>query len=229
MHQTKPTRAVIFANGTLGDPQAALKNIHPGDLIIAADGGGKHCQALGITPDLLVGDMDSLDADTIDRFASAGTEVIRYPARKDYTDLELALIHAQERGIQEISILAALGQRWDQTLANLLLPAEKNFASSLHIRLVDGSQEIQLVESGKLITLHGVPGDTVSFIPLGGDACGITTEGLEYPLLSENLVFGSTRGISNVLIESMASVRVSEGLLLCVIIHTSQIDEGLKG
>ena len=73
-----------------------------------------------------------------------------------------------------------LGARWDQTLANLLLPASEVF-SGVHIRLLDGLQEVFLLRAGESAEVTGSPGDTVSLIPLGGDAQGVTTDGLEYP------------------------------------------------
>jgi thiamine pyrophosphokinase len=213
-------RAVIFANGELSQPESVLRLLRPDDLLIAADGGGKHCEALGLQPHLLVGDMDSLDPAIATRFEAAGSQVLRYPIHKDYTDLELALLQALERGADDIIVLAALGRRWDQTLANLLLPAGQAFESA-SIRLVDGSQEIQLLRPGKWFALHGQPGDTLSLVPLLGAACGISTQGLEYPLNDENLEFGSTRGVSNVLLESSARIYLRQGLLLCVLIHGS--------
>ncbi len=211
-------RAVIFANGELGDPWSARQSVQPGDLVIAADGGGAHCLALGLKPDILVGDLDSLDPVIAARFELERTEILLFPARKDFTDLELALRAAQKRGAQEIVILAALGQRWDQTLANVLLPAEHAF-KDLCIRLVDGRQEIQLLRAGQELSVLGKPGDILSLIPLMGDACGITTQGLEYPLLNDSLAFGTTRGISNVLRESPATISLCSGLLIVVLIH----------
>jgi thiamine pyrophosphokinase len=211
-------RAVIFANGELDSSSDAQRELLPNSLIIAADGGGKHCLDLGIVPDLVVGDLDSLDPLIVAQFQAAGAEVIRYPERKDYTDLELALQYALERGAQEVVILAALGKRWDQTLANLLLPAAPGL-NAIIIRLVDGPQEIQLLRPMGKTLLSGQPGDTISLIPLSGDACGITTQGLEYPLENGVLHFGSTRGVSNVLLGEMATISLTKGLLMCVTIH----------
>jgi thiamine pyrophosphokinase len=208
-------RAVIFANGGLTHPYPLL----PDDLIIAADGGARYCLELGLTPHLVVGDFDSLDPVSLQLLAQAGVELVRYPERKDFTDLELALQHARQRGADEILVLAALGGRWDQTLANLLLPASESLYST-HVTLIDGAQEIHLLRLGERLELHGRPGDTVSLIPLTGDAAGVTTHGLEYALSEETLYFGSTRGISNVLVDESAWVSLQEGLLLCVVIHT---------
>ena len=212
------TRAVIFANGELNHPEAARLALQPGDLLIAADGGARLCRQLDLAPSILIGDFDSLDEGDLAYYRATGTEIIRHPPRKDFTDLELALRHAHSLGIKEALVFAALGKRWDQTLANLLLPATADLAGMI-IRLVDGSQDVMLLRGPGQLILQGQPGDTVSLIPLGGDAYGVSTDQLEYPLNGETLYFGATRGLSNVLLAEIAEVRLREGLLLCVVIH----------
>lgn len=215
--------AIIFANGTLPYPDFTLRALQreaaKGEIVvIAADGGGRHCLELGIEPHWVIGDLDSLTAGELAQLQANGARVLRYPARKSFTDLELALQHAASLKAEQILVFGALGARWDQTLANLLLPAAPGL-ENIPIRLLDGPQEIVLLRPGGIRTLSGCPGDTVSLIPLAGPAHGITTRGLEYPLQGETLYFGATRGISNVLLESQASVSLAEGLLLCVLIH----------
>ena len=211
-------RAVIFANGTLNDPHQIMAALQPGDLVIAADGGARHCHTLGLLPAVVVGDFDSISKDELAQLEGNGVQVVRYPSRKDFTDLELALQHAVSQNAEEILVFAALGARWDQTLANLLLPAAPGL-EHVCIRLLDGPQEIALLRAGETHTLRGQPGDIVSLIPLGGHAYGITTTGLEYPLADGALYFGATRGISNVMLDEQATVRLKDGLLLCTIIH----------
>ena len=215
-------RAVIFANGVLSVPVAAPL---PGDLVFAADGGARHCLALGIIPAVVVGDFDSLEPAELAVLERNGAEVVRHPARKDFTDLELAIQLAVERGMQEIQVLGALGARWDQTLANLLLPAAVAL-QGVRISLVDGPQEILLIRAGETLEIRGRPGDIVSLIPLNEDAAGISTAGLEYPLAGEPLYFGRTRGISNVLSAESGRVSLESGLLLCVVIHMGQAPGG---
>ena len=106
--------------------------------------------------------------------------------------------------------------RWDQTLANVSLAAA---FPELNIRLADGNQEITYIRAGETTNISGRPGDTLSLIPVGGEARGITTAKLEYPLDGESLPPGSTRGISNVLLAETAQISLQSGLLLCVIIH----------
>jgi thiamine pyrophosphokinase len=213
--------ALIFANGVLNMSSRVREAIEASGLIIAADGGAKHCLSLGIIPHVIIGDFDSLEEEIIESFREQGARVVRHPARKDHTDLELAVLYAIETGAEEVLVLGALGKRWDQTLANLLMPAAEAFRAIV-IRLIDGQQEINLVRSGQELALKGSPGDTVSLIPLWGDADGITTVGLEYPLDGETLVFGSTRGISNVLNGKQALVSLDRGLLVAVLIHAEE-------
>lgn len=211
-------RFVIVANGLLDPTSIARVAIQPGEVVIAADGGTRHCLAAGITPQVIIGDFDSLSDEELAFLEQTGIQTIRHPARKDYTDLELALEHALSLGADEILVLGALGNRWDQTLANLLLPSAAGFAQT-NIRLVDGLQEFMVVRAGKVVKISGDPGDTVSLIPLSGDARGITTRDLEYPLDDGTLSFGSTRGVSNVLLRETATVYLKEGILMCILIH----------
>jgi thiamine pyrophosphokinase len=212
-------RAIVFANGELKNPESVVALIQKGDYIIAADGGTHHCIRLGIKPDLVVGDFDSLDEPEIAYLQTAGAYLVRYDPRKDFTDLELALEHALKNGATEALVLGALGERWDQTLANLLLPAAKSL-SGLEIRLLDGTQEISLLRGGETCQMEGQPGDTLSLIPLTLEANGVQTQGLEYPLHQETLYLGATRGISNVFVERRASVSLEKGLMLiCILRH----------
>lgn len=205
-------RSVIFANGWLD----RLPTLFPDDLILAADGGALYCLQYGLRPAAVIGDLDSLTREHLEALKSLGADIIQYPTRKDFTDLELAILYAQEHGANPVILVGALGGRWDQTLANLLLPAA---FPDLDLRLIDGSQEIIFLRPGHRRIITGHPGDTVSLIPLAGDVAGITTAGLEYPLVAEMLRFGATRGVSNVLLLSQAEVSLESGLLACVIVH----------
>ena len=205
-------RAVIFANGNTDNSDFVFSGK---DLIIAANGGTHYCLNLGLTPDVVIGDLDSLTADDIKGLQIASVEIIRYPTKKDQTDLDLALKLAIDRGADEIVVFGAMGGRWDMSIANILLPAEQNLSHAT-IRIIDGRHEIILLRAENEITFRGEKGDILSLIPLGRDALGITTIGLEYPLKDDLLRLGSSRGISNVLVEKTATVYLKHGLLLCV-------------
>jgi thiamine pyrophosphokinase len=211
-------RTVIVANGELGHPADAKARLNSADFVIAADGGLQHCLNLGLTPDLIVGDLDSVPQATLDKVERAGAHISRYPRRKDATDLELAISESKQRDQLDITIMAAIGGRWDQSLANLHLLAHPEFAG-LDLKIVDGPQSAFRVQAGKPLTIHGRPGDTVSLLAIGGSVQGVRTEGLEYALNGEALTHGSSRGVSNVLSAESARVAVSRGTLLCLLLH----------
>jgi len=214
-------RCIIFINGELTHPQQALDLIQPDDLLIAADGGAEHLCALGLQPDIVVGDGDSLSQKTTLALEQAGVRFLKYPSRKDQTDLELALDYARQQNTREILLFAALGGRWDQTLANILLCFQPELAD-IDITILAGSQKLFPIRHN--ITLHGQPGDTVSLLAVGGDAEGVTSNGLEYPLRNDRLPFGISLGISNVLTTTMATITVCQGQVLCI--HNTQTEEG---
>jgi thiamine pyrophosphokinase len=206
-------RAIVIANGNVGNSEASRVQTCPHDCVICADGGAQHALALGLAPDVVIGDLDSLDGDLQARLEGEGCQVLVHPPRKDETDLELALHYAVDHGVDEILILGALGGRIDQTLANVLLLALPEL-EGIKTRIVAGDQEIFLIRSQALI--EGQIGDTISLLPIAGDVTGITTKGLEYPLQHGTLKFGSTLGVSNVLTTPVAQIQVERGLLLCV-------------
>ena len=230
-------RAIIFANGEFTDSQGARHLLRTDDLIIAADGGTRHALAAGVVPHVIIGDLDSLSPEARARAEAAGSRIIRFSPRKDETDLELALLHAVREGATEIVILAALGGRLDQTVANLLLLTLPEL-SGLDVRIVEGAQTASLIQSGQSgqsgsdgrdgALIEGRPGDTVSLIPLGGDVVGVTAEGLEWPLQEDTLRFGPARGVSNVLTAGQARVCVRRGMLLCVVTHVSNQKPGFS-
>ncbi len=208
-------KALIFANGELPDPDQARRLARAADLVIAADGGGRHCLKLGITPWLVIGDFNSLDDAELGRLESVGAHLSAHPPAKDETDLELALHAALETGAQEVTILGALGARWDMSLANILLLAHPAF-QALRIELVSGPQRVLLASPDRPLAIEGRPGDTISLIPVGGDAEGVSTSGLEYPLRNERLDFGLARGVSNVLLGIRAEITLAQGTLVCM-------------
>ncbi len=213
-------RAIVVANGELQDP-AKLKARLAGwttARVIAADGGLHNARKLGLVPDTLVGDLDSIDPAEVPQLEAAGVRLVRSPQQKDETDLELALLHSLELGITQVLLLGVLGGRLDMSLANLLLLAHPQFAM-LEIRIWTGNQTAWLLRPpGGAVS--GQPGDLLSLIPLAGEVSGVVTQGLEYPLRGETLHFGLPRGVSNVLTESTAQVQLQSGLLLAVHTHS---------
>ena len=211
--------ALVFANGDLNPGPLVDRALAAADetsLWVAADGGALHAEELGAPLQTVIGDMDSLSEADLARLEARGATLRRYPPAKNETDLELALLYVVERGAERVVVIGALGGRLDQTLANVLLLTRPELAGR-DIRLVAGQQVAWLLTPG-VHPIAGTPGDTLSLVPLGGDALGVATDGLEYPLRRETLAFGPARGVSNVFAASQASVRLESGLLLAI--HT---------
>ncbi|HEX7620848.1 MAG TPA: thiamine diphosphokinase [Anaerolineales bacterium] len=210
------SRVVIFVNGHLPDLEQVRRLIRPADIFLAADGGTRHALALGLVPSLVIGDLDSLNDEDRRTLEAARTEIRRYPSNKDETDLELALHYGVETGFDQILIVAALGDRLDQTLGNLALLTGSSLAG-LDVRVDDGVEQAWFVRTNA--TVEGNPGDIISLIPWGGEVTGITTDGLRWPLRDETLQPHKTRGLSNELIGETASISLKSGLLLVVHSH----------
>ena len=210
-------RAIIIANGTFRSGvavQQRIRNLH-NTHIIAVDGGANIAQQILLSIDTLIGDMDSIDPELLTQYEEEkSVQILRYPHDKDETDLELALRWAVEQDLQTIDILAAVGDRFDHTTANLHLLAQDQLRN-LNIHLLDGDQDITLRHPGEY-SVVGKTGDTISLIPLAGDVLGITTEGLQYPLQNETLHFSLARGVSNILVQDLATINFRQGVLLIV-------------
>jgi thiamine pyrophosphokinase len=207
-------RAIIFVNGSVSDYDALSRWVEAGDTMICADGGVNHCLALGYRPQVVVGDMDSIDPDTLRRLAADGVELERHPRHKDQTDLELALERALRDGADEVLILGALGGRLDLTLANVLILAQRQWP--IPVGVAEGNQVASVLHGGESITLSGPPGSTVSLIPLSDEVTGVTYGGLEYDLTNATISLGSTRAVSNEVRESPATISIRSGLALIV-------------
>ena len=217
--ETFIVRAIIFANGLMADWPEKLDIAPDEDLIIAADGGLKHCSGRGIVPHLVVGDMDSVDPNELAALEKNGVAVKRFPTRKDETDLWLAVRAARDREVDEIIILGALGGRWDMTFSNVLLLASPEL-KQIETRILDGNQELFVLQGGQAARLFGNKGDLLSLMPLTAVVRGLTLTGFEYPLDDATLELGTTRGISNVFVEDVCRIELSRGKLLVTATHS---------
>lgn len=204
---------LIFANGDLKKPEWIQRMAETAGMIIAADGGLQHVQDLGLIPNMLIGDLDSVTPEQVQWAVEQGVEIRRFPADKDETDLELALIAAAETGHRQIVIVGALGGRLDQTLSNVLL-LHLPILTNLDVRIDDGLQEVILVR--EKLDLEGKPGDLVSLLPLSPIVRGITTSGLKYPLNDESMIFFHSRGLSNRMLSDAAHIEFQSGVLICI-------------
>jgi thiamine pyrophosphokinase len=209
---TDDLTVVVFAGGDPVDGEL-LATLPSSARVVAADSGLHHAQALDIPVDVVVGDFDSVDPARLDAAVAAGATVERHPADKDFTDLELALLVALRLGATEVLVVGAGGGRLDHFLANLLLLASDEFASMRVVALI-GNERITVVRGER--ELRGAPGSLLTLLPVGGPARGVRTKGLRFPLAHEDLPAGTSRGVSNELVEPVATVDLDAGVLFAV-------------
>ncbi len=207
-------RAIIFANGNF-EKNSDFSIVQNYDVIIAANGGVRHCLTLNLTPDFIIGDLDSIKPQEKNELQAKGVRLVTYPRNKDQTDLELALRFAISQGIREIHLLGLMGNRMDQTLANFLLLAREDW-SGVRLTVSEGPDFAYLLRSGESLTILGNPGDLISLIPLSSTVEGITTNNLRWQLTHATIEFGSTLGVSNEMTQSTANVAILAGRLFVI-------------
>lgn len=186
------------------------------DFVIAADSGFLNAQHLGFAVDVVVGDLDSLPRESI----PDGVEVIRHPEEKDASDLELAFALALRRGPRRVVLVGAEGGRFDHELGAAGLICAERWAAIPEIDWVRETAICSVIRGMR--RLQGDPGALVTLLAMGGDATGVVTEGLKWRLANETLHFGSSRGISNVIIRPEFSISVAGGVVLAILAY--QID-----
>jgi thiamine pyrophosphokinase len=212
-------KACVFCNGRLSNPAKAKQIATDCDLLMAADGGAKHFADIGLTPQVIIGDMDSVDSDIWEN--NRGTEHIRYPEAKDKSDTELAVEYALGRGCKQVILLAATGGRLDHTLGNVALLA----SHPGQVALFDGKSTLVAVDKSEKCILHGNVGTRVSLVPYGDGSSRVRTNGLKYALRDEYLN-SATHGLSNELSRKETCICVSNGILLVYIENEDIYPEG---
>jgi len=223
MHDAERVDCVwVLASGPTHDIHKAIVGLPKPGKVVAADGGSSLAAELGLTPDLVVGDLDSSDPSYMAHLEEAGVEIRRFPHDTKWeTDTELAVLAALQWQPQTIILLGALGGRLDHSLANILLLTHPLLAP-IQVRVVDRAQEVFLAKPGAWNRISGKRGDMVTLLPVGGDAVGVRTQGLHWPLLGETLPQGRGRGVSNYIDEAIgveAAVWLDSGHLLVVVLH----------
>ena len=208
-------KIIIISGGRLVDPEFFHKKIAEigNCLIICCDGGARHFQNLGIKPDVIIGDMDSIDPAQLADYSARGIKIIKYSTKKDFTDTELALDYALSLKPEKIFIWCALGGRIDHTLANVFLLG-KGQEKGIETLLIDEYSKTFVLDKEKIFTND--TGKTVSLIALSPEVTGITLTGFLYPLQEGILAAGESRGISNIITADRAGIIVKSGKLLVI-------------
>lgn len=199
-------RALVFAGGEVRDYEFIKNLINSDDLLIAADSGAEHLYKIGLEPDVLIGDMDSI---TVKPY---GKEIIKLNVMKDETDTEAAVRVAAEKGADDIVIVGATGTRLDHSLANLLM-LKALAENGINAQITDERNVVRYIDSS--FEINGTDGDIVSIIPLTRLHIE-STVGLLYEVRNDFLEVGSSRGVSNVMTSATAKVMVKSGTALVI-------------
>ena len=205
-------RAAVFAAGQVCRLGRVRRLVGRPDLVICADAGLRHARALGLRPDLLVGDFDSLAPELLEAARAEDVPTLQVPVEKDQTDSQLALEEALRRGADEVILVGGSGTRLDHTLANLLLLP----LSPVPVTMTDGRSIARILRGGESLTVPREPGAFLSLVPLSPAASGVTVTGVHWPLSRATLRWGESLGISNRIVDREAHVSVDEGYLLVV-------------
>jgi thiamine pyrophosphokinase len=209
-HHTKPQRTIIFAGGAIHTSPSPDVDAY----VIAADSGYDHAIALGHRVDVLVGDLDSISQHGLAHAETGGVEIRRHPPAKDATDLELAVDAAIHRGASAIDIYGGEGGRLDHLLGVAAGLTHNRWKDDVVTWHTEHATVRPLIDGGHLHVDSPI-GTTVSLIVVS-DSVGVTTQGLRWHLAGEDLVRGTSRGLSNEVAQLPASVSLDSGAILVV-------------
>ncbi|MGI6679417.1 MAG: thiamine diphosphokinase [Dehalobacterium sp.] len=205
-------RCVLIAHGDMNDLIWHKAQIRDTDFIVCADGGTEYALLMGRVPDIVLGDFDSLATDVKSFLAGKDCQISTYPREKDMTDTELALKCCLDLQPEEIVLMGTIGTRIDHSLSNILLLL--GVPDKVKVKVINEHNEIMLLR--KKISFTGSPGDLVSIIPLSNELKGVSTRGLKYMLCDDSIFWGTSRGVSNEMVDSEGLIEVKEGIALVI-------------
>ena len=206
----------IVLNGSVNDYNKTKQIIHKenNDYIIGADGGCNHLYNMGILPNYVIGDLDSINKDLIKYYESKNIIFKKFPTHKDQTDAEICIHLAKTLNATEIHFIGALGGRIDHALSNIGLMYYV-LEMGIEPKILTSEEEVVIIHNDTKV-IKGKKGDTISILALKQDAIGVTLEKLEYPLNKARVSYLSPLGISNVMLEDECNITVEDGYLLVI-------------
>lgn len=205
---------LVVGSGTVESIEIIKEYYDKSSIVICADGGARYLYQIGVKPHILVGDFDSIDPEIKKFYYDSAIEIVQFPRQKDYTDMELALDIAVEKGATRIFITGATGSRLDHTLSNIQL-LHKLADAGVEGIIVNGNNYIHLLTDH--IEIDKKEGFYLSLVPATPRVEGITTKGLAYPLKDAVMVMGTGLGISNEFTSETAEITVKKGRLYVIV------------
>ncbi len=206
-------KAFIYTGGNIC-PQNITEKPEAEDLVIAADSGYKNAIAMGVSVNMLVGDFDSLDSSALKRVDSSKTEVVTVPAEKDFTDTQLAVKLALEKGASGIVIIGGLDGRLDHTLSNIAI-LEKLYSVNTRCIITDGKNRIRYMKNSSDI----IPRSRFKYLSVLAaeeKVKDVNIEGCKYPLKNATLLRKHQFAVSNEILKNCAFVSVKKGAVYIV-------------
>lgn len=210
----KVKTALLFAGAQITDYSFYEAQKIKSDIVICCDSGMHHTKVLGIRPDYIVGDFDSVNPEVLEEYKREGIEVYQFPAHKDRTDLQIGIALALEKGATDLTILGGIGSRFDHTLANahLLYGLLKR---GIRARLVNENNAVQLIDKELIVKKESWV--YVSLIPLSMKVSGVTLTGFAYPLTDYTLHMDEELlAVSNELIAEEGRITITDGYLFVI-------------
>jgi thiamine pyrophosphokinase len=210
-------RGLIITGGSIQDGFACEIIKNGGfDLITAADSGMDFLYRNHITPDIIVGDFDSADGNSLDYFREQSrVEFCRLNTEKDDTDTEFAIRDAISRGMTELTVLGATGNRLDHVLSNIDLLGI-GIENDVGIEIVDDHNRIRMINQSMVISKKEQFGTFISLIPYSDKVKNLTLTGFKYNLTDFTMGGFGSLGISNEIVDDVAEIVFKEGILLVI-------------
>lgn len=184
------------------------------DKVIVADRGLEMLNKIGLTPNYIIGDFDSVNESILNEYKDKNIEIFKLNPEKDYTDTHMALKLAVELKSNQIYILGALGKRMDHAIANIHILKEA-VDNNINCKIIDKNNEIELITSGTN-EVKNSEYKYISLIPLTSNVTGITLKGFKYSLNDATLEIGHSIGVSNEIILDEAEISIKTGILIMI-------------
>lgn len=206
-------RHVVIVLGGHRPLDAVVALLDPADMVLCADSGLDHAYTLGLRPDVVIGDFDSVTSAALDRARASGVTELTFPPDKDRTDAELALHHALESGATKITVVWGGGDRIDHVLGVFAALAHPALAGVPSLEVWMGGDHLRVLHAGISVAVDLPRGATVSLLPLGAADVRLSSEGLRWDLDDEVLHGHAARGVSNEVLASPIRITVTHGVV----------------